>query len=399
MKGLKGFNAIWECEDWLKTLFSLVILSVFLGLGWFASSGMNPSTSVQTDTLSEPNFITRQNVSFWHFDVAVAGDDTIYTVGEGGYDDFVLVKWNQTGHVVWNRTWGGSDRDKGWGVAVSKTDGIYTVGVTESPSVRGEIGGVVALVKWNSEGDLLWNQTWEGLDRGHDEHFGTDVVVGTQAIYTVASTTCYDGQHNAHGGQALIKWDPSGHVVWNQTREGNTWDNKIVISKSTIYTVGYGSLVRWHVNGTIQWKHELKTGEGIAVDNEGYVYTVGQALVKWSPTGKVVWRYPQEETTEGSDNDVPLRGMISRVGIPGGVLAAGVFLGIFLVHHVEDPAFLRTFVHHTRLKTVIPAMTVYLRYLLTDRNHKASSIQSTLETIVDELSTRLEGPLREEKKA
>ncbi|NIQ05963.1 MAG: hypothetical protein GWO20_09640, partial [Candidatus Korarchaeota archaeon] len=73
-------------------------------------------------------------------------------------------------------------------------------------------------------------------------------------------------------------------------------------------------------------------------------------------------------------------------------------LGISLVHHMGDPAPLRTFIHHTRLKTVITAMTVYLRYLLTDRNHKASSIQSTLETTVDELGTRLEGPLRGEKK-
>ncbi|NIQ05962.1 MAG: hypothetical protein GWO20_09635, partial [Candidatus Korarchaeota archaeon] len=367
MKGLKGFNAIWESENWLKTLFSLVILSVFLSLGWFASSGMNPSTSVQTDTLSEPNFITRQNVSFWHFDVAVAGDGAIYTVGTiktsenddfvlvkwnqtghvvwnrtwggpkketgeavavagddtiytlgttssygmgnedfalvkwdssghvvwnrtwggvsgdtatdiavattsiyttgwtdsyGNGSDLTLVKWNQTGHVVWNRTWGGSDFDWGEGVAVSKAGAIYTVGGAESPSVGGEIGSVVALVKWDSGGNLIWNQTWEGLDRGFDQHFGMDVAVGTQAIYTVASTTCYNGQHNAHDGQALIKWNLSGHVVWNQTREGNTWCDGIVTSKSAVYTVGSRSLVRWHVNGTIQWKREVKTGEG-----------------------------------------------------------------------------------------------------------------------------------------
>ncbi|NIQ05100.1 MAG: hypothetical protein GWO20_05025, partial [Candidatus Korarchaeota archaeon] len=235
-------------------------------------------------------------------DVAVSGDGSIYTVGMTENEDILLVKWYSSGNMTWNRAWGGPEMDRGDGVAVSDAGESYTVGMATSPSVGGEVGGVVALLKWDPGGSLLWNQTWEGLDRGYDKHFGKRVAVGTQAIYTIAGTTCYNGEQNAHGGLALIKWDPSGQVIWNQTREGGTWLEGITTSGNAVYTVGHDSFVRWHTNGTIQWKREVKRGNGIAMDNEGSVYTIGQVLVKWTPAGKVLWRYTLLEDHDTDDD-------------------------------------------------------------------------------------------------
>lgn len=236
-----------------------------------------------------------------------------YSYGNGS-QDLTLVKWSQKGHVVWNHTWGGPEMDRSDGVAVSDAGEIYTVGMAISPSVGGEVGGVVALLKWDSGGSLLWNQSWEGLDRGYDKHFGTGVAVGTQAIYTIAATTCYNGQTNAHNGQALIKWDPTGQVVWNQTREGDSWLEGIATSGNAVYTVGQDSFVRWHANGTIQWKREVKSGNGIAMDNEGSVYTVGQALVKWTPAGEVLWRYTLLEDHDTDDDGLSDRDEARKYG-------------------------------------------------------------------------------------
>ncbi len=84
--------------------------------------------------------------------------------------------------------------------------------------------------------------------------------------------------------------------------------------------------------------------------------------------------------------------------IPVVVLATAVFLGVFIVHHVSDPTRLRTFIHHTRLKTTITTITAYLRQLLTDREHETPSIQRVLEAAVDKLGKRLEERVREEGK-
>jgi len=44
----------------------------------------------------------------------------------------VLVKYDSSGVLQWNRTWGGSNWDEGNGVVVDSSDNVYLAGFTES---------------------------------------------------------------------------------------------------------------------------------------------------------------------------------------------------------------------------------------------------------------------------
>ncbi|NMC05192.1 MAG: PQQ-like beta-propeller repeat protein, partial [Candidatus Lokiarchaeota archaeon] len=113
------------------------------------------------------------------FAVAAASDG-IYlsgyssSFGAGSYDAFI-VKYAANGTQLWNRTWGGTADDRGFGVAVA-TDGIYLSGYTSS---FGAGASDAFIAKFAENGTQLWNRTWGGT--ADDRGFG--VAVATDGIY------------------------------------------------------------------------------------------------------------------------------------------------------------------------------------------------------------------------
>ncbi len=89
---------------------------------------------------------------------------------------------------------------------------------------------------------------------------------------------------------------------------------------------------------------------------------------------------------------------VLRFFIPIVMLAVGSVFGLLLVRYLGDPFRPHSFMRYTRLKTVIMTVTAFLQRVLKNQDQKIPSIQSAVETTVDELGTRLEGTLREEDK-
>ena len=166
-------------------------------------------------------------------DVAVTSDGVYVTgftesYGAGGADAF-LVKYDSDGHQLWNTTWGGTSYEGGKGVAVA-SDGIYVAGFTRS---FGAADADTLLIKYDSDGNQLWNTTWGGV--GDEPGFG--VAVTSDGIYVAGGTDSYGA-----GGVdvLLIKFDSDGNQLWNTTwgGTGNDYSFSLAVASDGIYVTG-----------------------------------------------------------------------------------------------------------------------------------------------------------------
>lgn len=211
---------------------------------------------------------------------ALAGYTDSY--GAGGYD-FWLVKTNSSGGMMWNQTYGGAGDDEASNVIQTSDGGYALAGYTAS------LGAGIDdfwLVKTDSSGNMLWNRTYGGS--GDDE--ASCVIQTSDGGYALAGATNSSGT----GGYDfwLVKTDSSGQSQWNQTY-GGTYDeaaNSLVQTSDGGYalagwTGSYGAgdvdywLVKTDSSGSTQWSQTY----GGAGDDESFslVQTsdVGYALV------------------------------------------------------------------------------------------------------------------------
>ncbi|NVM31326.1 MAG: hypothetical protein HWN65_20980 [Candidatus Helarchaeota archaeon] len=153
------------------------------------------------------------------FDVAIDSDHNIYLGGRTNVnpdDNAVLIKFASNGTELWNKNWGDSHNDEVHGLTIDKNNFIYVTGFTKNPSTAKPD---IFIRKYNSSGSLIWNRTWGGSEDDVGWGIGVD---GNNDIYLSGYTSSFGaGQSDI----LFLKYDSEGNQIWNYTW-GNSYDDK-----------------------------------------------------------------------------------------------------------------------------------------------------------------------------
>jgi hypothetical protein len=142
------------------------------------------------------------------FDVEMTRDGGYVAVGDSVADgncDLFLVKADSKGEEVWTKRFDRSDDDRGRSVQVTEDGGYIIAGTTATE----EDGSDLWLLKVDENGDQVWEKTYGGT--GDDEGFcvrvtddGGYVMVGSRAAFGGLGKNLW-----------LLKTDSLGNEVWN----------------------------------------------------------------------------------------------------------------------------------------------------------------------------------------
>jgi len=256
--------------------------------------------------------------------------------------DLWVVKVNAQGTIQWQRTYGGSQSDRGWSVLLLPNGDYLIVGETESNdgTVSRNQGGYDAwIMRLNPTGELLWQRTYGGALY---DIFRRVVPASDGGFIALGTTGSNDGDVSGNKGFIdnwqtnfgldywLVKFDDEGRLIWQQTYGGrrdeigfsldatpdggyilagqtNSWDVQVTDFKGFID----GWVVKVNAQGNLQWQKTFggSNNDGFATVktvSDGYIvagYTFSQEadlpegkgagdafLVKLNATGLTLWQ-------------------------------------------------------------------------------------------------------------
>lgn len=239
--------------------------------------------------------------------LAVTSDGAIVCVGESasgvGFDkaspneggkDAWVVKLNDKGDMLWEKSFGGTANESPYAVVVDPFGNIYVGGYSNSPisgsKTAPNLGGNdYWLIKLSPDGNMIWDKTYGGPG---DErlYYGGLTFAQDGNLVIAGSSDSGVGPMKTEGNFGgmdywIIKVDTNGDIIWDRTIGGVEEDQTqdIISSQDGGFVIGGGTrspmggnktspfyglidyfLVKLDANGNLEWE-KTYGGSGLEV--------------------------------------------------------------------------------------------------------------------------------------
>ena len=203
-----------------------------------------------------------------------------------GQDDIITAKYDTNGNIQWQRILGGTGNDGGTAIAVDSSGNSYITGYTNG---SGAGNYDMLLVKYNSSGTIQWQKTVGASNTDWGEGIALD---SSGNIYLAGYTNATSGAGSYDF--VVSKLNSSGTVQWSRTLGGSSLDYGRAIavdSSGNVYITGEtastgtgmyeGLIAKYNSSGVLQWQRILYGSQneflkGVGVDNSGNFYVGGR---------------------------------------------------------------------------------------------------------------------------
>ena len=220
----------------------------------------------------------------------------------GGIADYdaTIVKFDHNGNVVWKNNFGGDEDDR-FVAITTVADGVVVAGYSKEGSFKtgsfknteGKGGEDAFIVKYNNSGEVMWIKNFGGADTDgfHSIIALPDGVVAAGYAYrkSYGNGDWADVAAETSDKAVIVKFNNSGNVVWKKQFSGHSRDLK-ALTPATGGFVVMGNLeqsefdvcaMKFDVGGNEQWNTRLggignETIEAMTVVDDCFV-AVGYA--------------------------------------------------------------------------------------------------------------------------
>jgi hypothetical protein len=208
-------------------------------------------------------------------------DDGDVTGYHGGYDIWV-VRLNQTGDILWEKTFGGTGIDNGASIHQTEDNGAILGGNigTDNGNINcsfhgGDFDAWVA--KIDSSGKIDWQKCYGG----------SEIESVMKIIPTTSGGYIFSGETNSNDGDVsgnhglqdfwVVKLDQWGNIQWQKCFGGSETDESLIIKESSDGNYFIGG-VTYSNNGDVHGNH---SGDSSYDD---------MWVIKISPQGNLIWQ-------------------------------------------------------------------------------------------------------------
>lgn len=146
-----------------------------------------------------------------------------------GKNDYWIVKLNDKGDMQWEKSFGGSEDDIPFSVAVHPSGDIYVLGFSDSPASGNKSAPAYGsndywLVKLDAAGNKIWDKSYGGSGDERLYYGGLFIGQDGNLLLGGSSSSGAGGMKSAgnFGGMDfwVLKVDQSGNVIWEKTYGG-----------------------------------------------------------------------------------------------------------------------------------------------------------------------------------
>ncbi|MGM0477831.1 MAG: SBBP repeat-containing protein [Bacteroidota bacterium] len=288
-----------------------LIIDPPLSLLWgtyFGGSDADEFTNVKTDA-SGNVFVTGVIRSTDFPTLNPGGGAYFQGVNGGGTNDLTIVKFDNTGVLLWSTYYGGSGIDNGLSLTIDNLGNVYVVGNTTSTNLptlnpgggayyqaSNAGGGDGYILKFNNTGERLWatyfgGNSTEWLISIETDSFDNIYVVGRSSSATIPTLDMgggayYQGTNAGSSGSRdgiMLKFSNAGVLLWSTFYGGSANDqfNSIALDASGNIFIGA------QVYSTDFPTFDPGAGAYFQGTHGGGTDDLG--ILKFSPSGQVLW--------------------------------------------------------------------------------------------------------------